>query len=831
MSDASKAVFLSYAREDTDAARRIADALRSQGLEVWFDQNELRGGDTWDAKIRQQINDCTLFLPIISQHTQERSKGYFRLEWKLAVEQTHLMAEGVAFLAPVVIDDTRESGAVVPAEFMRVQWTRLPGALPTPQFVGQVKRLLEGKPLEAGRPRPATEKRGEVAAPPKKPAIPGWTWGVLTAVVVGLGVVVSVSRKAEPPPTIAPAAAPVPKAPSLSPSLSLAPPQANAKSIAVLPFENRSEAKADAFFTDGIHDDLLTQIAHFKDLKTISRTSVMAYRNTTKNMRTIGQELGVATILEGGVQRSGNQVRINMQLIDARTDEHLWAETYTRELTAENIFAIQSEIAAAIAKALSAVLSPEEQQQLEHRATASLAALEQYFAANALAHDLNTGKLARAIPLYQEAIRLDPGFAPAYARLADVYLIQIYFSGLPQEIQIGQAEPLINRALQLDPRLSEAHVARGYLLTTRGDFPGAKAAYERAIELKPNNDAAYLGLAYLLFWHDDSLREQALALGRRAQELSPEDPNVNRSVAEFLTWLDRNGEARVIVEKLIRENPHDALSLALLGSIDVFGQNLLGGFVTLRKAYALDPGSAVIADALLQACIDELGDKEWVKFWLERSVAGTRVGKVPLDTRLRLLITQGKLVEADALWTQERKTDHKSNGVVLWELMLADIKAGRNLVPRSRYLKTNPELFAPDAKVTDSTLGLFRAKDVALSLIAAGERDRAEQLLESAGKLARGHTEWIYRYILAKVQLARGDRAAFFQTLRELVGMKVALEHLYLDPEFAVYRDDPEFQALFGDLPRKHAELIATLHRMDASGELAPVPPLPEVKK
>jgi len=129
----SGAVFLSYAREDTVAAQRIAEALRSQGVEVWFDQNELRGGDAWDAKIRKQIDACALFIPIISQHTQERGKGYFRLEWKLAVEQTHLLAEGVPFLAPVVVDNTPDAGAVVPAEFLRVQWTRLPAALPTTQ--------------------------------------------------------------------------------------------------------------------------------------------------------------------------------------------------------------------------------------------------------------------------------------------------------------------------------------------------------------------------------------------------------------------------------------------------------------------------------------------------------------------------------------------------------------------------------------------------------------------------------------------------------------------------------------------------------------------------
>ena len=145
------AVFLSYARDDAAAARRIAEALRSAGLEVWFDENELRGGDQWDAKIRKQIDACTLFIPVVSQHTQDRSKGYFRLEWKLAVDQTHLLAEGVPFIAPVVIDDTRESAAVVPPEFMRVQWSRLPGALPTPQFVEQVKRLLEAPQKAVGR--------------------------------------------------------------------------------------------------------------------------------------------------------------------------------------------------------------------------------------------------------------------------------------------------------------------------------------------------------------------------------------------------------------------------------------------------------------------------------------------------------------------------------------------------------------------------------------------------------------------------------------------------------------------------------------------------------
>jgi tetratricopeptide (TPR) repeat protein len=175
LSDATKAVFLSYAREDTVAAHRIAEVLRSHGIEVWFDQSELRGGDAWDAKIRRQIKECALFMPVISARTQERSEGYFRLEWKLAVDRTHLMAEGVPFLAPVVLDDTPDARAVVPAEFMRVQWTRLPGALPTPQFVEQVKRLLEspGKTEMEVRSSATTPARGS----PRK-SVPGWAWAL-----------------------------------------------------------------------------------------------------------------------------------------------------------------------------------------------------------------------------------------------------------------------------------------------------------------------------------------------------------------------------------------------------------------------------------------------------------------------------------------------------------------------------------------------------------------------------------------------------------------------------------------------------------------------------
>ncbi|HMD61762.1 MAG TPA: TIR domain-containing protein, partial [Opitutaceae bacterium] len=353
-----RAVFLSYAREDATAAQRIADALRSYGIEVWFDQSELRGGDAWDQKIRKQIKECALFMPIISDRTQARGEGYFRLEWKLAVERTHLMAEGVPFLAPVVVDDTPESAAVAPAEFLRVQWTRLPGSLPTPQFVEQVKRMLEA-PRKAGAAAPAAHR---ASAPAVSRA---WVWvvGASAAAAVAVAVTLTVSRR--PPPAPAAAAAP---AQAVDP-----------KSIAVLPFENMSEDKQNAFFTDGVHEDVLTNLSFVKDLHLVSRTSVMRYRGTTKSIKEIGQELGVAYVLEGSVRREGNKVRVTGQLINARTDEHVWAKSYDRDLT--DIFAIQGELAQAIADALQAVLSPETKVLIARRPTENTAAYDDYLKA------------------------------------------------------------------------------------------------------------------------------------------------------------------------------------------------------------------------------------------------------------------------------------------------------------------------------------------------------------------------------------------------------------------------------------------------------------------
>jgi len=299
------------------------------------------------------------------------------------------------------------------------------------------------------------------------------------------------------------------------------------KSIAVLPFTTRSTVEDDKFFSDGMHDDLLTQLSKINDLKVISRTSVMEYRDTTKNLRQIGTELGVASILEGAVQRSGNQVRINVQLIDARTDRHLWAENYDRELTAENLFAIQTEIAKAIATALEATLSPEDQQRIEQTAlTQNLEALRAYQRGRLLSHEgLDSEILSRAEKETALALELDPDFAAAWALQAKIQL-QFHWQVKTSVERLEVARKAIEKGRAISPDLPEIDIAEGYYYYWGfRDYANAIRVLEPLLLSYPNNVEVHKVLAYVYRRQgrfDEALQQlhSAFALEPRAVELA-----------------------------------------------------------------------------------------------------------------------------------------------------------------------------------------------------------------------------------------------------------------------------------------------------------------------
>jgi TolB-like protein/Flp pilus assembly protein TadD len=295
-------------------------------------------------------------------------------------------------------------------------------------------------------------------------------------------------------------------------------------SIAVLPFDNRSAQEEDQYFVDGMHDDILPQLARIGSLRVISRTSVMAYRDTEMNMRDIGEELGVTTILEGGVQRAGDTGRINVQLIDTVTDEHLWAETYDRELTAENVFAIQSAMATSIADALQAALTPEDVNRLNDVPTQNTRALDFYLSGNNYYRQSDDETFTPlAVGLYEQAVAEDPNFALAWAALSLAHS-NMHWRGVdmtPARLEL--AESAARRALEISPQLPEAHMAlasyydhgfrdyeraqreydiarqivaddprlieaMSYMRRRMGDWVGAAAALEQLLERDPRND-------------------------------------------------------------------------------------------------------------------------------------------------------------------------------------------------------------------------------------------------------------------------------------------------------------------------------------------------------
>ena len=452
MSQDTRAIFLSYASQDSEIARRLADALRVAGLEVWFDQSELRGGDAWDVSIRKRIKDCALFVPLISKNTESRSEGYFRLEWKLAVDRSHLMADDQPFLMPVVIDDTSDAQARVPDRFRERQWSRLSGGATFEAFAERVLQAI---------PRPADT---------------------------------DVSRASPDQARVA----------------------ASPKAIAVLPLANMSADPENEYFSDGMTEEIINALSKVPGVHVASRSSCFAFKGKKDvNVRQIGEKLGVTTLLEGSVRKVGNRIRIAAQLVNVENGYQLWSETYDRQL--EDIFAVQDEISRSIVDALklqltgvtAAIVAP----------TKNLDAYTTYLKGRFHFNKFNEVGLRKAYDLFQNALLQDPGFARAYAGIADVWC-DLADDWVPPDEAYPRAKSAAERALQRDPELADAMISIGKVLCWHEwKFVEGVRHVERAVVLSPNDAEAYwvLGTALPLVGR---LRD-GIAAVRRALELDP----------------------------------------------------------------------------------------------------------------------------------------------------------------------------------------------------------------------------------------------------------------------------------------------------------------------
>jgi TolB-like protein/Flp pilus assembly protein TadD len=382
----------------------------------------------------------------------------------------------------------------------------------------------------------------------------------------------------------------------------------NQKSIAVLPFDNRSRNADDEFFVEGIHDDLLTNLARIGSLKVISRTSMTKYKDTEMSIPDIAKELGVGTIMEAAVQRSGDTVRINVQLSDAQTDEQLWAEIFDREMTAENLFALQSEISGKIAEALKATLSPEEQQRINEKPTENLAAYNAYMLGRQLMTRRNSEDIDRAADEFQRAVDLDPGFALAWTSVAEIAGLQMQYSDLDFLESIQIRRNAADRALALNNTLGEAHLSKATVLDFDELYAEAEASYLRAIELSPGNATAHHRYAGFLDQFPQRRRE-ALQTMIRASDLDPMSSIIQVELGGIYKSLGQYEAAERQLRRVMEIDP--AFAPALVEMSDLM--SMMGRHDEqvkwIQKSMAMDPGRLNLNLALLWAYMD-LGDSE-----------------------------------------------------------------------------------------------------------------------------------------------------------------------------------------------------------------------------
>ena len=599
-------------------------------------------------------------------------------------------------------------------------------------------------------------------------------------------------------------------------------------SVAVLPFSNRSPDPDNQFFADGIHDDLLTRLADIESLRVISRTSVNEYRDTTKNLRDIGTELDVTTIVEGAVQRSGNQVRITVQLIDAATDEHLWADSYDRELTTQNLFAIQSEISTQIATALQAALTPEEEIRLAVIPTNSIEALSYYTAGRNNLYLRRFDTLQEARRQFNQAIELDPEYAQAYAGLAETLLVTLtnHRSIDPSEAY-DLASAAIDKALELDDQLAEAHAVNGLLKysqwsSTRVGSGNVEAAesFERAIHLNPNLSNAYVWFSSLRESEGDY--DTAVELLNKAMRVDPLYRIPYLNLPGFYVMQGRPEKALHLLVKAMDIFPDWAMPYRYMS-------NQLMGLGRLDEAVAWSYLAQTLTDDPL------------IKF----AVMGAFVEFGELDTILefgRQFPVDHPMYRMGDAYLRFTDSDYSGAIVALEDLELStEIEASfayplmsmsalmmRDYDKAEQYLLTANPLLTSDTAAGVDRKNFRSAILLAYTYQQTGDTRRAERLLAKAERvISQMHRIGDGGYGIGDVNILalRGRNDAALDALREAIDegfvslLSFDMWTLDQNPMIDALREDERFKAMKLELDRKIEVMRDNVERAEESDD------------
>jgi TolB-like protein/Tfp pilus assembly protein PilF len=542
------------------------------------------------------------------------------------------------------------------------------------------------------------------------------------------------------------------------------------KSIAVLPFENLSDEKENAYFADGIQDDVLTNLSKIGDLRVISRTSVMQYRGRPTNLRDIGKALGVSNILEGSVRRSGNRVRVNVQLIDANSDEHIWANDYDRDVT--DVFAIQSDLAREIANALKAKLSPAEETQMTRKPTENGEA----YLAFVQAHDLSCAvedlaKLKQSEQLYQRAIELDPNFALALARYSQLesWMLRTHDAS-PEHRQ--KARALAERALRLQPDLAEGHLALGYsYYYGDNNYEAALKEFEIAQQALPNESDVYLAIGAIQ--RRQGKWPESTANLEKAATLNPKDTWPLQNLVMNYQMLRNFDDANQTVDRALQINPQAT------------------GLWQIKAKLALDEkGDFGVCQQILEKLKSfPMSDEERLK------ILGGEADFLLLQRKYQQLLQLGQQFNDDFFAAVPDSLGQKYLSIGIAQKALDDGAAARTAFLKAKgileeQVKQRPDgadLHAQLAKI----LALLGEKDAAIA-----EAQRAMDLRPESKDAFEGPpiTEQA-----AQVYAILGDNARAVELLDGLLKRpsEVTLQALKINPVWDPLRNDPGFQALF----------------------------------
>jgi TolB-like protein/thioredoxin-like negative regulator of GroEL len=556
------------------------------------------------------------------------------------------------------------------------------------------------------------------------------------------------------------------------------------KSIAVLPFQNLSEEKANAYFAEGIQDEILTKLATVRDLKVISRTSTAKYKSKPDNLKTVANELGVATLLEGAVQKSGDKVRINVQLIDARTDSHLWGKTFDRDF--KDVFAVESEVAQEIADTLKAKLSPSESHALASVPTQDPQAYDLFLqgeyqlrAAESLPH---AETYARAEGFYRQAIARDPKFAQAYAALAYCSLSSHWFFSRRTPEQLAEIKSLVDRALELAPNSPEAHVSLAiFHYWGHRQYEPALAELQRTLDLQPNNAKARQYRAWIL--RRQGKIDESLSEAKLAQELDPRDAQIPANVALSFTSLREWNEAERYASRALAIDPNNFQAINAQVSARLNGRGDIEG--------ARQPLDVAREHSGTRAVFPAIGAGG------APPAVGANFGAVIGGLTVHLHVIARQFAEALALWDTVPELKSAPPSRRLSARVAIQVLAGQ--IARDEAEEARVLLEKGLSERPDDLLGRC---ELAWVYVALDRKADALRLSREAADLLTIEMDAILgatgQLGLAEIEARAGEPQAATNRLRHLLSIPsgISIVRLKIDPVWDPIRNRPEFQEL-----------------------------------